>query len=349
MASARTIDFRSDFLAHPTDAMLEAYRAAAKTGAYGLREDPRQRELEAAIAKLLGCEDALVFPTCTMANLTAVLLHTAPGQVLVCQDKAHVLTAEAGGAAAFGGVVIRPVPGESVEAPLDLWLAAAEPATGSAQTHPALCWIENTHNRLGGAAASASYCRALADSLRAVNPVRLHLDGSRILYAAAALGVPAAELAAPFDTVSISLNKGLGSAMPAALAGSKEAMGRAEAIRQRLGGGMRPVAAAAAAALVALADVGHLREDIRRAKAFALRLQSLPALRFLPVASNLVFFDVNASTVSAAQLVERCAARGVLLNSPAPGRVRVVFYRGITDEDVDRAVDAVERAVTNKE
>ena len=349
MTSPSVIELRSDFLAQPTEAMLDAYRAAAKGGAYGLREDPLQRELESRIAHLLGCQDALIFPTCTMANLTAVLLHAQPGDVVVTQQKAHVVTSEAGGAAAIGGVLLRSVGGEAVEAPIEEWLAAAKPSRAAAQANPTLAWIENTHNRLGGAAASPEYCRDLAAALRERTDVKLHLDGARILYAAAVFDVPPAALAEPFDTVSISLNKGLGSPIAAALAGKHDTIQRAEHIRQRLGGGIRPVAAACAAALGALGDLRHLRDDLTRATRFGARLGKIPGLAVSPVMSNLVFFDVTRGATAADALVKRCAEQGLHVNSPAPGRIRAVFCRGVTDEDVERAAIIIERAIKLQE
>jgi threonine aldolase len=344
MHNSRAIDLRSDFLAHPTERMLDAYRAAATSGAYGLREDPLQRELEAKLAALLGCEDALIFPTCTMANQAALLLQTSPGDTVVCQESAHILTSEAGGAAAWGGLTLRTVPGQSVEAPIERWLEHARQLNEAAQSNPSLCCFENTHNRLGGGAASAGYCAKLAQALRDQCGVKLHLDGARILYAAAALATAPAALASPFDTVSISLNKGLGSPIAAALAGNRHTIKRAERVRQRLGGGIRPVAAGAAAALAALEDRTHLGDDIRRAKDFAARLRGCARLDFesWPTVSNLVFFELKDAPFSAGELASRCAARGLLINAASPVRLRAVFYRGITDAHVEQAAGIIE-------
>lgn len=347
MPSDHRIDLRSDFLAHPTDRMLDAYRAAARSGCYGLREDPWQRELEAKLAGLLGCEDALVFPTCTMANEAVLLVHAAPGDTVVTQENVHVVTSEAGGAAALAGVMLRCVPGQCAEAPIASWLESARQVDGAAQSNPSLCWLENTHTRFGGAVLSPAYCRELAAALRARCRVNLHLDGARLLYAATALGTAPADLAAPFDTVSISLNKGLGAPIAAALAGTRATIGRAERIRQRLGGGIRPVAAGAAATLVALEDFSHLQHDLRRAKRFAERLNGCAKLDVtsFPVASNLVLLGVQDAPPAASEIVARCASRGLLIAAPSPNRLRAAFYRGISDEDVERAAEIVEQVV----
>src|SRR3982751_4684751 len=98
------IDLRSDFLTRPTAAMGGAGGAAASDLHFGLREDPHQLALEERLAAMLGHEDALVFPTCTMANLTAALLLGRRGTRAVMQRDAHMLTSESGGIAAIAGL-----------------------------------------------------------------------------------------------------------------------------------------------------------------------------------------------------------------------------------------------------
>ena len=73
------IDLRSDYLrAGPTDEMWEAMRAAELGWAtYG--EDENVNELERRGAELLGKEAAVFVPTCTLANLAAVLALTRRG------------------------------------------------------------------------------------------------------------------------------------------------------------------------------------------------------------------------------------------------------------------------------
>src|SRR3982750_4897678 len=140
------IDLRSDFLTRPTPAMLAAGAAAATDLHFGLREDPRQRALEQRLAAMLGHEDALVFPTCTMANLTAALLLGRPGTRAVMQRDAHMLTSEAGGVSAVAGLIPDPLPGELAMPDVESWRRAA--AVGDEQKPPASLFVlENTHNR----------------------------------------------------------------------------------------------------------------------------------------------------------------------------------------------------------
>ncbi|HYB69856.1 MAG TPA: beta-eliminating lyase-related protein, partial [Candidatus Bathyarchaeia archaeon] len=75
------IDLRTDALSRPTDAMWAAMRAAEVGWAY-LGEDASVNELEARGARLLGKEAAVLLPTCSTANLIALLTLGTPGQAI---------------------------------------------------------------------------------------------------------------------------------------------------------------------------------------------------------------------------------------------------------------------------
>jgi threonine aldolase len=225
VAACDVIDLRSDFLAHGTAEMSEAWaRAAREPYHFGLREDPYQAALERRVAEMTAHEDALVFPTCTMANLVGIMLGAPPGTRALTHEDAHVITSEAGGAAAFAGVQLVPLAGDPRNGAAEQWRDAA--ADGDAQK-PAtsLFVLENTHNRAGGLPLSASYTTAVLAIARE-RGIRTHLDGSRLFHAAAAFGTTIAPLAQGFDTVSLSLNKGFGAPLAAVLAGSRENIAR---------------------------------------------------------------------------------------------------------------------------
>ena len=88
------------------------------------------------------------------------------------------------------------------------------------------------------------------------------MDGARLMNAAVAAGVPAAEMAAGYDTVWLDFTKGLGAPLGAVLCGSEEFIGRAWRWKQRLGGSMRQAGVCAAACLYALDNnIDRLAED----------------------------------------------------------------------------------------
>src|SRR5882762_1384643 len=99
------VDLRSDFLARVTPAMLRAMSEAASAPTeFELRGDPRQQALESRLAELLGQEDALIFPTCTMANQVALQVLASPGDTVAAPRGVHILSSEGNAPAALGGL-----------------------------------------------------------------------------------------------------------------------------------------------------------------------------------------------------------------------------------------------------
>jgi len=334
-----TIDLRSDFLAHATPTMHAAAEAAKNSHHFGLREDPWQRKLEARVAQLVGKEDALVFPTCTMANTTALMLSAIPGSCVVTQQGAHVLVSEAGAGAALGGLLMTAVNAPGAMPPIATWAQAIGAIADTQRPPVSLFVLENTHNRSGGVALSPNYLDAVV-ALARTHGARLHLDGSRLFNAACALDVAPAELACGFDTVSVSLNKGFGAPIAAALAGNTATIERALVLRQRLGGGLRPIGPAAAATLAGLDDFSHIAKTHELAQQLAAGLAAVPGLDVdePPRRTNIVIVRVRQA---ASVLCASFAARGLLVLPLENDRIRFIVYRDITSTDIDQAVDIV--------
>lgn len=250
------IDLRSDICAAPTDAMWAAMRAARLGWAtYG--EDENVNELERRGADLLGKEAAVLVPTCSQANLAALLALTEPGDRVLVDDDAHIVRNEGD----WLTHVAR--------------LERGEPA--------AVAVIENTHTWRAGAVLDAAQTAALAG-----RAPRAHLDGARLANAAVALGVPLAELAAPVTTVALSLNKGLCAPFGTILAGDEATIAAARVHLKRLGGGtVHKAGIFAAAGLLALEMVDRLADDHRRARDLA-RLIGAPEPE-----TNIVYADVD--------------------------------------------------------
>jgi threonine aldolase len=288
------IDLRSDICAAPTDAMWDAMRAARLGWAtYG--EDESVNELERRGAELLGKEAAVLLPTCSLANLVAVLTLTVPGErVLVAEDD-HIVVNEGDWLTEIAQ------------------LQVGEPA--------AVVCIENTHTRRGGTVLTASETSELAS-----RAPRSHLDGARLANAAVALGVPLSELAAPCDTVALSLNKGLCAPMGTILAGDAATIGSARVHAKRLGGAtVHKAGIYAAAGLLALDLVDRLAEDHARARRLARLIDAAEPQ------TNIVYADVD---------VERLRERGVLAMQFG-GRARFVTHRLIDDAAIDRAAEQI--------
>jgi threonine aldolase len=340
------IDLRSDTVTQPTREMREAI-ANAVVGDEQEREDPTVLELERRAAEFLGQEAAVFVPTATMANQIAVRILTRPGDELLAEEYSHVLINEQGGPAVFSGLVMRGLPGlhgrfgaEQVRAAVRDWRSGHMPITR-------LVAIESTHNSSGGRVWRLEEIDAVADTCRELE-LRMHLDGARIVNAATALGVPVAEIARRFDTVTLCLSKGLGCPLGALVAGSAELMVAARRAKHLFGGAMRQAGIVAAAGVYALErNVGRIADDHARARRLAEGWAAAGlAVDLEQVETNFVQLDVGPLGLTVPEAIARLADGGVALSETVhPATLRAVTHLGVSDDDVERAIEAAPRAL----
>lgn len=348
------IDLRSDTVTRPTDAMRSAMQAAmVGDDQYG--EDPTVAALEARVASLLGKEAALFVPSGTMANQIGLKLLTRPGDDVVVGAESHIVWHESGAAAANAGVQFSVAGPTSVGADgrgrLGLFTAAdfidaCKPRGHVIFPPTTLVVIENTHNRGGGLIFPQADIEAICAAARA-RGVATYLDGARLFNAAAAGGLSLAALAAPFDVVGVALSKGLGCPVGSLLAGSAEAMLRAQRFRRMFGGAMRQSGILAAAGLHALDHhLGQLGADHANARILAAAIAQTRAI-FDPstVQTNIVIFRLPQGVPDAAAIVEACASRGVLVGPFAPRTVRAATHRDVSQADCQRAAEVIGEAI----
>ena len=318
--------------------------AAAEVGDEQLREDPTVNELQRRAAELLGQEEALFLPTATMANQIALNVLGRRGGLLLAEERTHVMVFEAGGPAVHSGLVMRALPGVAGRITPEQLREVA--ATADRNQPASVVVLENTHRSAGGRVWPFDELRAVVDTARDLG-VAVHLDGARLLNAAAASGTGAAEYGRLADTVTLCFSKGLGCPLGAVLAGSADTMEKAWRGKFLFGGAMRQAGMVAAAALYALDHhVERLVEDHARAR----RLADGLAAAGLPVDpeatdTNFVAVDLGRLDLSIPEAKERIAAEGVLVTALRPGVLRAVTYLGLSDEDVDAAIEAVPRAL----
>ncbi len=334
------IDLRSDTVTHPTAAMRQAM-AEAEVGDDVYGDDPTVNHLQELAAERLGKEAGLFVPSGTMGNLAAVLSHCQRGDEAILGDQAHQFIYEAGGMAALGGIQPRTVPNRADGTlPLELVEGAIRPDDPHHPRTRLICF-ENTHNLCQGAVIGPEFGSQLAD-VAVANALAVHLDGARIFNAACALGVTAAELAAPADSVTFCLSKGLCAPVGSVLCGSEEFIQRARRARKILGGGMRQAGVLAAAGIVALTEMAdRLEEDHRRARRLAKGLQEIDGVETQnpTPATNMVYVSLEKSAaLDAPGLSELAAEHGIKVKARGKRNMRLVTHYWIDDEAIERTL-----------
>ena len=331
------IDLISDTVTRPTSGMLDAMMRA-KVGDDVFKSDPTVAKLQEKAANLFGMEDALFFPSGTMANQTAIKLHTNPGDKLFCDKWAHVYNYEGGGAAFNSGVSCKLIDG-------DRGMFTAEQlkvvTAGRADIHvpySRLVCIENTTNKGGGACWDFEELKKIKEVCLDQN-LDYHLDGARLFNALVEKKETPKQYGGLFDTISICLSKGLGAPVGSILLGSKVHIAKALRIRKLFGGAMRQVGFLAAAGIYAFDNhIERLADDHKKAKAIELVLNSLPYVKKVePVETNIIIFYVK-DHLNADDFIACMTKKNILLTPMGDGKIRIVTHLDFSIEMLEKLV-----------
>jgi len=326
------VDLRSDTVTRPSAAMRAAM-AGAEVGDDVYGEDPTVNALEAEVAELLGHEAGLFVPSGSLGNQLGLRLLAKPGEEIVCDVLAHIARAELGAAAAFAGITFRTWHSERGLLDVEAVRSIVAPNSGPHLVSTTAIAIENTHNFGGGTVQPDDQLAAVLELARA-SGLAVHLDGARLWNAHIATGTALHALAAPFDTVSVCLSKGLGAPVGSVLVSSVERIAEARVWRKRYGGGMRQVGILAAAGRYALThNIDRLADDHARAARLAAALGADPDA----VPTNIVVVHVD----DAATVAAKALADGVLVSALGPRLLRMVTHLDVDDEGLARAIDVL--------
>jgi len=341
----KQIDLRSDTVTKPTPAMRAAM-ASAEVGDDVYGEDPTVNRLEQRAAEIFEREAAIFVPTGTMGNQIAIRLHTAHGQEVICESRAHVLDWEMGMMSAFSGCTPRTV---AAERGVMTWAQIAKAIAPKIYYHAqtGLVCIENSHNMAGGTVTPLPVLEEIWQGARAAG-LPTHLDGARVFNAAAALGLSVAEITRGFDTVMFCLSKGLGAPVGSLVVGSRAAIEQARIFRKALGGGMRQAGILAAAGLIALEEMpALLPADHANARLLAEAVAGCDgvAIDLEGVQTNIVLFTLRGEG-DAVGLVAALKAEGILCSAIGLHAVRLVTHHQITREECEHAAGVLTRLLS---
>lgn len=341
----KTIDLRSDTLTMPDRPMLKTILSASlgddgRASADGRGEDATVNRLEDMAAALTGKEAAVLFPSGTLANSTAVMTWCRRGDPVLVEEEQHILLAEK--------FVFQPELGglQPVRYHMNAsHLPDPEEIGRLLETSGAkLLCLENSHNFSGG------YCIDLP-TMKAIQEVAdrhgafIHLDGARLFHAAAHLQVPAEQICRYVDSVMFCVSKGLGAPVGSLLCGTSDFCRRARETRKLLGGGMRQAGVIAAPAIYALEhNVARVTEDIQYTKLIHDMLNGRLSKIGLQkeVQTNILMLDLSKTGIDAEAFCARAKEKGLLIRPVRNNRkVRLVVYKGITKQDAAAAADII--------
>lgn len=326
------INLISDTVTRPSKGMLDAMMRA-KVGDDVFKNDPTLNELEDKVAKLFNMEAALFFPSGTMANQTAIKIHTQPGDQVICDKYAHIYNYEGGGVSFNSGASCKLVDGHRGMMTAEQVETAINPPDFYHSPLTRLVAIENTTNKGGGACWSFKELERIKAVCKKHN-LGYHLDGARLWNALAATVETTEQYGSLFDTISVCLSKGLGCPIGSVLVGSNENMQKALRIRKILGGGMRQVGYLAAAGIYALDhNRNRLSEDHNRAKELGVCLANCDWVKQVePVETNIVIFELDTALTSEEKLVSYLAAKKISIINMGQGKLRMVTHLDYTKE-----------------
>ena len=336
MSQSFKYDYRSDTVTQPSDAMRSAMMNAP-LGDDVFGDDPTVKRLEAHAAERLGKDAAMYVSSGTQSNLTALMAHCGRGEEYISGANAHCYLWEAGGAAVLGSIQPCPIPNEADGTiPLEKIKTAIKPD----DPHMAMTKLLALENTIAGQPLTIAYMKAATDTARDHN-LNTHLDGARGFNAATALKQDISAVAAPFDTISICLSKGLGAPVGSVLVGERDLIERARRIRKMLGGGMRQAGILAAAGLYALEhNINRLQDDHSHAKRLGDAFTKHDQIELVSCHTNIVIINPAAAISDA--FMKHLNNNGIGTVG-FYGNVRLVTHLDVDESAINATIDIVDR------
>jgi len=324
------VDLRSDTVTVPSKGMLE-FMMDSNVGDDVYGEDPTVNQLQNKVASIFGKDVGMFFPSGTMANQTAIKLHTNPGEQIICDKYSHIYNYEGGGASFNSGVSFNLINGKRGMFNAKQAADSINPKDFYHSPLSSLIAVENTTNKGGGACWNINELK-LIKKIAKLNNLGMHLDGARIWNALIANGDNPLEIGKIFDTISVCLSKGLGCPIGSVLIGDKNIMNNALRIRKILGGGMRQAGYLANAGLYALDNnIERLSEDHKKAKEIGEVLKKSKFVKSVEkIETNIVIFQLQGD-INEFSFIKKLNKLNIKLISMGSNKLRLVTHLNYTN------------------
>jgi threonine aldolase len=245
------------------------------------------QSLERKVAALLGKEAATFCITGTMAQATALRLACADraSRLVALHPTAHILKHERGNHQLLDHFHALQVGSPHRPFTVDDLLAIPDRLGAVSVELPA--------REIGGRSPAWDELEAIKAFCRE-RDTHLHMDGARLWEAAAAMNRPPADVAAGFDSVYVSLYKGIGGIGGAVLAGTAEFVARAQEWYRRQGGSViHRTPYVVAAAMQIDARLAAMPALLRRTQWLYEALRAYPLLRVNPSRPHANLFHLH--------------------------------------------------------
>mgnify|MGYP005687335395 FL=1 len=334
------VDLRSDTVTVPTKGMLE-FMMDSNVGDDVYGEDPTVNQLQNKVASIFGKDVGMFFPSGTMANQTAIKLHTNPGEQVICDKYSHIYNYEGGGASFNSGVSFNLINGERGMFNAKQAADSINPKDFYHSPLSSLIAVENTTNKGGGACWNINELKQIK-KIAKLNNLGMHLDGARIWNALIANGDNPLEIGKIFDTISVCLSKGLGCPIGSVLIGDKNIMNNALRIRKILGGGMRQAGYLANAGLYALDNnIERLSEDHKKAKEIGEVLKKSKFVKSVEkIETNIVIFQLQGD-INEFSFIKKLNKLNIKLISMGSNKLRLVTHLNYTNNHHEYFISSI--------
>ena len=337
----KEINLISDTITRPSPEML-AFMMQAEVGDDVFNSDPTVIALQDKISTLFGMEAALFFPSGTMANQTAIKIHTQPAEQLICDKWSHVYNYESGGASFHSGVSCKLIDGQRGMFEAEQLSEVINDPKLYYLPISSLAVVENTTNKGGGACWDFGELEKI-QKVCSKQGLSFHLDGARLFNALVAKNETPSQYGKLFDSISICLSKGLGAPIGSLLLSSEENIQKAIRIRKLFGGGMRQVGYLAAAGIYALDHhVDRLSEDHQRAALLGKALEKSDWIaKVEPIETNIIIFQLH-EHLDEKLFMNNMEMNSIRLISMGEGKLRIVTHLDFTDAMLEKVVEVIE-------
>ena len=334
------VDLRSDTVTVPSKGMLE-FMMDSNVGDDVYGEDPTVNQLQNKVASIFGKDVGMFFPSGTMANQTAIKLHTNPGEQIICDKYSHIYNYEGGGASFNSGVSFNLINGERGMFNAKQAADSINPKDFYHSPLSSLIAVENTTNKGGGACWNINELKQIK-KIAKLNNLGMHLDGARIWNALIANGDNPLEIGKIFDTISVCLSKGLGCPIGSVLIGDKNIMNNALRIRKILGGGMRQAGYLANAGLYALDNnIERLSEDHKKAKEIGEVLMKSKFIKSVEkIETNIVIFQLQGD-INEFSFIKKLNKLNIKLISMGSNKLRLVTHLNYTNNHHEYFISSI--------